>query len=118
MSLPRLFGAVGAFALAAAISQPTTRAVADPPPSPDPTKDDRAKEGKKDSYYYYGPNNLWQYWHDPNNKDAAKQRLGRDTWIHWTWGNQKVLRKASVLAGNLPVPVSIDFFRLLDSRNR
>jgi hypothetical protein len=57
-------------------------------------------------------------WHDPANKDAEAQRLGRDTWIHWTWGNQKLLRKASVFAGNLPVPVSIDFFRLLDSRKR
>jgi hypothetical protein len=73
---------------------------------------------KKDSFKYYGPNNLYQYWHDDNNKDGPAQRLGRDTWIHWTWGNQKVLRHASVLAGNLPAPVSIDFFRLLDSRNR
>src|SRR5262249_4524203 len=62
--------------------------------------------------------NLYQYWHDRDNKNAAAQRLGRDTWIHWTWGNQKVLRRASVLAGNLPVPVSIDLFRMLDSRNR
>jgi mono/diheme cytochrome c family protein len=86
------------------------------PPPPNPKEDHRAE--KEDSYYYYGPNNLYQYWHDPNNKDAAAQRLGRDTWIHWTWGNQKILRRASVLAGNMPVPVSIDLFRLLDSRNR
>src|SRR5262249_19596666 len=73
---------------------------------------------KRDSYYYYGPNGLVKYWHDPSNKDAPLQRLGRDTWIHWTWGNQKVLRRASVVAGNLPVPISIDLFRLLDSRKR
>jgi hypothetical protein len=73
---------------------------------------------RKDSYYYYGPGGLAKDWHDPANKDAAAQRLGRDTWIHWTWGNQKVIRNGTVLAGNLPVPVSIDFFRLLDSRNR
>src|SRR5262249_34548972 len=42
----------------------------------------------------------------------------RDTWIHWTWGNQKVIRRAAILAGNLPVPISIDLFRLLDSRKR
>lgn len=77
------------------------------------------KRGKlPDSYKYYGPNGLWEQWNDPKNKDAAAQRLGRDTWIHWTWGNQKTLRKASVLAGNLPVPISIDLFRLLDSRKR
>src|SRR5262249_43318170 len=79
----------------------------------------------KDSYYYYGPNLLWEKWHPSEEKkgtkeyqEAAAQRLGRDTWIHWTWGNQKVVRKATVLAGHLPVPVSIDLFRLLDSRNR
>jgi hypothetical protein len=89
----------------------------------------------KKSYYYYGkyayydpepfaprrpPISLVKWWHadakvSPN---AEAQRLGRDTWIHWTWGNQKVIRQAAVLAGNLPVPVSVDLFRLLDSRNR
>jgi hypothetical protein len=78
--------------------------------------DERAS--KPDSYLYYGPNGLWRSWHDPANPNAAAQRLGRDTWIHWTWGNQKFLRKASVLAGRLSVPVSLDFFRLLDSRRR
>ena len=73
---------------------------------------------KRDSYYYYGPSGLAKYWHEPSNKDAPLQRLGRDTWIHWTWGNQRVLRRAAVLAGNLPVPISIDLFRLLDSRKR
>jgi hypothetical protein len=81
-----------------------------------PQTDERSS--KPDSYFYYGPNGLWKYWHDPNNKEALAQRLGRDTWIHWTWGNQKFLRKAAVLAGQLPVPVSLDFFRVLDSRNR
>jgi hypothetical protein len=61
---------------------------------------------------------LWKKWHNPANKEAASQRLGRDTWIHWTWGNQKFLRKVAVLGGQLPVPVSLDFFRVLDSRNR
>jgi hypothetical protein len=78
--------------------------------------DDRA--GKPDSYLYYGPNGLWKYWNEPNNKLGASERLGRDTWIHWTWGNQKFLRRVAVLGGALPVPVSLDFFRVLDSRNR
>ncbi|HEV3447869.1 MAG TPA: hypothetical protein VG099_24745, partial [Gemmataceae bacterium] len=72
---------------------------------------------KPDSFLYYGPNGLWKYWHDPANMQASSQRLGRDTWIHWTWGNQKFLRKVAVLAGQLPVPISSDFFRALDSRN-
>src|SRR5581483_11114920 len=79
-------------------------------------QDGRAQ--KPNSYYYYGPNKLWEHWHDKANRDAAAQRLGRDTWMHWTWGNQKILRKAAVLAGNLPVPISLDLFRLLDSRKR
>jgi mono/diheme cytochrome c family protein len=66
---------------------------------------------KPDSFKYYGPNGLWEKWND-------SQRIGRDTWIFWTWGNQKFLRKVAVLAGNLAVPVSLDFFRTLDSRNR
>src|SRR5260370_17644246 len=116
MKMFRLSSLVGPLALAALVGERVPLAHGDPPPRPDPANDDRAKH--EDSYYYYGPNNLWQYWHDPANKDAPSQRLGRDTWIHWTWGNQKVLRHASVLAGNLPVPVCIDSFRLLDSRNR
>ena len=89
--------------------------------SPFPSADEAATDeraSKPDSYYYYGPNGLWKYWHDPNNPKAPSERLGRDTWIHWTWGNQKFLRKAAVLAGRLPVPISLDFFRVLDSRNR
>lgn len=83
----------------------------------------KADQEKKKSYFYYGPNKLWDQWNTTSAKPedqerAALQRLGRDTWIHWTWGNQKILRQASVIAGNLPVPVSVDFFRLLDSRNR
>lgn len=64
-----------------------------------------------DSFKYYGPNGLWKKWND-------SQRIGRDTWIFWTWGNQKFLRKVAVLAGNLPAPISLDFFRVLDSRHR
>jgi hypothetical protein len=68
-------------------------------------------ENPVDSFKFYGPNGLWKTW-------TPEQRLGRDTWIFWTWGNQKFLRKVAVLAGNLSVPISLDFFRLLDSRNR
>src|SRR5262245_2833814 len=101
----------GAAAAALACTLPTARAADDAGAG-----DERA--GKPDSYRYYGPNGLWKRWHDPANPNAPAQRLGRDTWIHWTWGNQKFLRKVAVLSGNLPVPVSLDFFRLLDSRKR
>jgi hypothetical protein len=120
MNTHRLRSTLAALALAAALGRPTPGAYgADerlPAPKPDRPPDKRADW--PDSYYYYGPNGLWKHWHDPKNKDAPAQRLGRDTWIHWTWGNQKVIRRAAVLAGNLPVPVSIDPFRLLDSRKR
>jgi hypothetical protein len=72
-----------------------------------------AEHAAKDSYINYGP----KFLADGSRKDPA-WRLGRDTWIHWTWGNQKIIRRAAVIAGNLPVPVSIDMFRILDSRNR
>lgn len=64
-----------------------------------------------DSFKYYGPNGLWKTW-------SPSQRYGRDTWIFWTGGNQKFLRLASQLAGQLPASISIEFFRMLDSRNR
>jgi hypothetical protein len=86
------------------------------PPAPAPAADPTA-EKPTDSYWYYGPNGLARSW-NKTDKDGAIQRLGRDTWIHWTWGNQKVIRRAAVIAGNLPVPVSVDPFRLLDSRKR
>ncbi len=99
-----------------AFRESAPRVQADQAPARPSGADGRA--GEPDSYFYYGPNGLWKYWHDPANPQASIERLGRDTWIHWTWGNQKFLRKASVLAGNLTVPVSVDFFRLLDSRRR
>lgn len=64
-----------------------------------------------DSYKYYGPQGLWKKW-------SEEQRLGRDTWIFWTWGNQNFLRNAARLGGSGEVPISLDFFRLLDSRHR
>jgi hypothetical protein len=113
MSSQRLAGLVavlGAATLSLAPALPAARA------ADGPAGDERDR--LPDSYKYYGPGGLWKHWNDPGNPDAAAQRLGRDTWIHWTWGNQKFLRKAAVLAGRLPVPVSLDFFRVLDSRNR
>jgi hypothetical protein len=41
--------------------------------------DDRAK--RPDSFQYYGPNGLWYKW-------TEGQKLGRDTWIFSTYGNQ------------------------------
>jgi hypothetical protein len=66
---------------------------------------------KYDSFRYYGPNGLYRTW-------TANQWDGRNTWIFWTGGNQKFIREAAVLADQLPEPISIEFLRLLDSRNR
>jgi mono/diheme cytochrome c family protein len=116
MTTPRPLGALAAVSLAAFLAGvPAGACAADP-------KEDK---GPTDSYFYYGPRipgdpgSLRAVWHPkPDTQLAKDQRLGRDTWIHWTWGNQKVIRQSTVLAGNLPVPVSLDLFRLLDSRNR
>src|SRR5262245_36928871 len=84
----------------AAFREPPARARVDPPTAQPAEDNDRAHE--PDSYFYYGPNGLWKDWHDDpaKNPNGPVERLGRDTWIHWTWGNQKFLRKASVLAGH------------------
>jgi hypothetical protein len=68
---------------------------------------DRSKQ--PDSYKYYGPNGLWYKWSDD-------QKLGRDTWIMSTFGNQKFYRILAEFGGSLGM--SIDFYRLLDSRRR
>jgi hypothetical protein len=108
MNTRRLGGARAAVALAAFLAGPPAGASA---------ADQKAEN--HDSYFYYGPGGLRDTWHPEVDTPLAKrQRKGRDTWIHWTWGNQKVIRSATVLAGNLPVPVSLDLFRLLDSRQR
>src|SRR5215471_5634086 len=68
-----------------------------------------------DSFKYYGPGGLWKLW---GRDDWQPHRIGRDTWIFWTWGNQKFLRFGAKGLANQPFPVSLDLFRLLDSRNR
>jgi hypothetical protein len=85
---------------------------------------DAADAKQKDSYYNYRPAFAMDP-QEPKKPDPTKDprkdpmwRLGRDTWIHWTWGNQKIIRQASVIGGNLAVPVSVDMFRILDSRKR
>ncbi len=62
-----------------------------------------------DSYKYYGPNGLWYKWTDD-------QKLGRDTWIMSTYGNQKFYRLLVKFGGSLGI--SVDFYRVLDSRHR
>src|SRR5262249_20975137 len=79
------------------------------PPKAGAYKDERS--GWPDSFKYYGPNGLWKTWNE-------SQRLGRDTWIYWTGGNQKFLRLGTLLGGQQQVPISIEYFRLLDSRHR
>src|SRR5262249_34445996 len=68
-----------------------------------------------DSFKYYGPGGLWKLW---DRNDWQPQRLGRDTWIFWTWGNQKFLRLGAKGLSNQPVPISLDLYRVLDSRIR
>jgi hypothetical protein len=62
-----------------------------------------------DSVRYYGPNGLWASW-------DAEQKIGRNTWMFYTGGNQKFYRIFAHFGGQ--AGVSIDFFRLLDSKGR
>ena len=64
-------------------------------------------EDRPDSYAYYGLGAKGY---------TAGQRRGRDTWIFWTGGNQKFFRLGTKLGGR--IGVSIEYFRLLDSRDR
>ncbi len=68
---------------------------------------------RPDSFAYYGPGGLYRLFQDPSHQ---AERLGRDTWMFFTGGNQFFLRQAAVLASKRNV--SVDFFRLLDSRHR
>jgi cytochrome c5 len=79
------------------------------PGKPASYKDERATWA--DSFRYYGPNGLWKSW-------TPQQREGRDTWIFWTGGNQKFLRQATHLGAALKLPISVEYYRMLDSRNR
>src|SRR5437867_1315122 len=88
----------------AALLQGNCRADEGSAPAPAARPDDDA--GRPDSFRYYGPNGLWKSWNDG-------QRLGRDTWIFWAGGNQKFPRLTTVLAGQSPLPVSVDWFRIL-----
>lgn len=67
------------------------------------------RSGYPDSFAYYGPQGLWRDWTDT-------QREGRDTWFFYTGGNQHFYRGLSQRFGK--VGVSVEFFRLLDSRRR
>ena len=53
------------------------------------------------------PDGLWWRW-------TEDQKLGRDTWFFYTGGNQKFYRILARFGGELGI--SVDFFRLLDSR--
>ena len=74
-----------------------------------------ADQERPDSFKYYGPGGMDKLWDRP---DWQPHRLGRDTWIHWTWGNQKFLRFGAKSLGDQLAPVSLDLYRLLDSRQR
>jgi mono/diheme cytochrome c family protein len=74
-----------------------TQAGGTPQPAPNEPKDKYAYYGKGDAY-------------------TASQKIGRDTWIMWTGGNQNFFRLGSVKAGGFGIPV--EYFRLLDSRDR
>jgi len=64
-------------------------------------------ESRPDSYAYYG-RGAQNY--------TPEQRRGRDTWIFWTAGNEKFYRLGTKLGGK--IGVSIEYLRLLDSRER
>ncbi|MCH5374452.1 MAG: hypothetical protein JJ992_10765, partial [Planctomycetes bacterium] len=68
-------------------------------------------QSPKDSFRYYGPNGLWWKWN-------PSQQRGRDMWIFWTAGNQKFYRRLQEFADKLPLGFTVDFFRVLDTRNR
>ncbi|APW59714.1 hypothetical protein [Paludisphaera borealis] len=67
------------------------------------------RSSRPDSFRYYGPNGLWAKWNDA-------QKLGRNTWLFYTAGDQKFYRILAEFAGESGV--SIDFYRLLDSNRR
>ena len=80
----------------------------------DPVNDPR--QSKPDSIRYYGPGRTWQYWQSNGMLDQETWQKGRDTWWFFTAGNERFYRALAVKLGKLDV--SVDFFRLLDSRNR
>lgn len=85
--------------------------LASTPPGQSASAEDQEPDRSKlpDSFKYYGPNGLWYKWNDG-------QRLGRDTWIMSSYGNQKFYRILTKFGGSLGI--SVDFYRLLDSRRR
>jgi hypothetical protein len=63
-------------------------------------------QAPKDKYAYYGKGDAY----------TPIEKTGRDTWIMWTGGNEKLYRLGSVIAGRLGI--TVEYFRLLDSRDR
>ena len=75
----RLRTCVAALALTGCLTAPPPAARGQlPPPRPQPPQ---AQGKHEDSYYYYGPNGLSKYWHDPNWTGAPEPPLGRGPWI-------------------------------------
>ena len=66
---------------------------------------------ESNSYRYYGRGE-----DERKGGYTARQKKGRDTWIMWTGGNEKFFRQGTQLGDR--VGVSVEYFRLLDSRRR
>jgi mono/diheme cytochrome c family protein len=84
-------------------------------PTPSPAGEGSASQAppvdKTNSYAYYGKGVYGESPYSP------EQQEGRNTWIMWTAGNQKFFRLGTKLGGE-KAGVSIEYFRLLDSRDR
>ena len=77
---------------------------------------DDPRDKKPDSIHYYGPGRSWQYWESTGLNHQKTWVTGRDTWWFFTGGSEHFYRALSRRLGKLDV--SVDFFRLLDTRNR
>ncbi len=62
-----------------------------------------------DSFRYYGPNGLWYTWNDD-------QKIGRNTWLFYTAGNQKFYHILAKFGGEFDL--SVNFYRLIDPKGR
>lgn len=74
--------------------------------------------GKKhpDSIRYYGPGRSGSHWDSAKYYNSETWVNGRDTWWFFTGGTENFYRALSVRLAKLDV--SVEFFRLLDSRRR
>lgn len=73
-------------------------------------------EPRPNSIRYYGPGRSWYDWESQKLPEQKNWVRGRNTWWFFTGGSERFYRELSVRLGKLDV--SVEFFRLLDSRKR